>query len=192
MAKTSPPNVFKAYLDQFEKDFSNFLRSRSEELVAGGGMLLTLIGRSIADPTSKDCCSLWDLLTKSLLELAAEGLVEESDVDSFNMPFYTPCKEEILEIVEKEGSFDLDKLEIFQVDWDPEVDFSDKNLVFNKYKSGQNVANCIRAVTESLLASHFGKTIIDDLFSRYAKYVADHLSVEKTKFVNVVISLIRK
>ncbi|OMP06216.1 SAM dependent carboxyl methyltransferase [Corchorus olitorius] len=138
------------------------------------------------------CMNAADKQTSYANNSLLQGLVEESDVDSFNMPYYTPCQEEILEIVEKEGSFDIDKLEIFQVDWDPEDDFSDTNFVFNKYKSGQNVAKCIRAVTESLLASHFGKNIIEDLFSRYAENVADHLSVEKTKFVNVVISLIRK
>ncbi|OMP08301.1 hypothetical protein COLO4_06600 [Corchorus olitorius] len=185
MAKSSPPNVIKAYSEQFEKDFSNFLRSRSEELVAGGGMLLTLIGRSITNPTNKCCFYIWDLLAISLLQLVAEGLVEESEVDSFNMPFYNPCEEEVKEIVEKEGSFDLDKLEIFQANWDFEDDFSNKNFVFDKHKSGQNVADCVRAVAEPILASHFGKTIMDDLFKRYANNVADHLSVEKTKYINV-------
>ncbi|XP_062080022.1 probable caffeine synthase MTL3 [Humulus lupulus] len=32
ISKTSPPLVFKAYLDQFHKDFTNFLRWRSEEI----------------------------------------------------------------------------------------------------------------------------------------------------------------
>ncbi|EOY32829.1 S-adenosyl-L-methionine-dependent methyltransferases superfamily protein, putative [Theobroma cacao] len=192
MAKSSPPSVLKAYSDQFQKDFSNFLRLRSEEIICGGRMVLTMVGRSIANPTSKDCCCLWELLTKSLFDLVAEGLIEESDVDSFNMPCYNPCQEEVLEIVEKEGSFDLDKLEKFGVNWDPEDDVCNKNFVFNKYKSGQNVANCIRAITEPLLASHFGETIIHNLFTRYAQHVAEHLSIEKTKFVNIVISMTRK
>ncbi|WRX35062.1 SAM dependent carboxyl methyltransferase - like 10 [Theobroma cacao] len=132
MAKSSPPSVLKAYSDQFQKDFSNFLRLRSEEIICGGRMVLTMVGRSIANPTSKDCCCLWELLTKSLFDLVAE------------------------------------------------------------YKSGQNVANCIRAVTEPLLASHFGETIIHNLFTRYAQHVAEHLSIEKTKFVNIVISMTRK
>ncbi|MFQ6654011.1 hypothetical protein Gotur_025147, partial [Gossypium turneri] len=33
------------------------------------------------------------------------GVVKEADVDSFNIPLYAPCKEEVAEIVEREGSF---------------------------------------------------------------------------------------
>lgn len=72
MATSSPVSVYKAYLDQFQRDFSTFLSLRAEELVRGGRMFLTLVGRSIADPSSRDCCCLWELLTKSLLELVDE------------------------------------------------------------------------------------------------------------------------
>ncbi|XP_022764608.1 benzoate carboxyl methyltransferase-like [Durio zibethinus] len=192
MAKSSPPDVLKAYSEQFQKDFSNFLRLRSEEIISGGRMLLTLVGRTVADPISKDCCYLWELLAKSLSDLVAEGQIEESDLNSFNMPYYNPYKEEVWDIIQKEGSFDLDKLEIFKVNWDHEDDDSNKNFVFNKYRSGQNVANCIRAITEPMLTNHFGETVIDNLFTKYAEHVAEHLSKEKTKYVNVVISMIRK
>ncbi|KAK1586766.1 hypothetical protein Q3G72_005949 [Acer saccharum] len=189
MAKSSPPNVYKAYLEQFQRDFSSFLSLRSEEIISGGRMVLTFIGRSIPDPSSKDCCYLWELLTKSFLELVDEGLVEATKVDSFNLPYYTPCEEEVREIVEKEGSFNLDKMEIVEVNWDPSDDPSNERFVFNKYESGKNVANCIRAVSEPMLATHFGENIIDILFTRYAHHVADHLAVEKTKFINIAVSM---
>jgi jasmonate O-methyltransferase len=63
---------FKAYLEQFQKDFSLFLRLRSEEIIQGGRVVLTFLGRSIDDPRSKDCCLFWELLAKSLLDLAAK------------------------------------------------------------------------------------------------------------------------
>lgn len=72
MAPSSPHDVFEAYLKQFQKDFTVFLASRSDEIVSGGQMLLTFIGRSIADPKSKDCTLLWELLSKSLLHLASQ------------------------------------------------------------------------------------------------------------------------
>ncbi|KAK4840913.1 hypothetical protein QYF36_021319 [Acer negundo] len=72
-----------------------------------------------------------------------------------------------------------------EVNWDP----SDETFVFNKYESGENVANCIRAVSEPMLATHIGENIIDILFTRYAHHVADHLAVEKTKFINIVVSM---
>ncbi|KAL5766426.1 hypothetical protein ACOSP7_017043 [Xanthoceras sorbifolium] len=190
IAKSSPPTVYKAYLEQFQRDFSSFLSLRSEEIIVGGRMILTFISRSIPDPSSKDCCYIWELLTKSFLELVDEGLVEAAKVDSFDIPCYYPCEEEVRDVVEKEGSFNLNKLEIFEVNWDPSDDPSNKEFVFNKYRSGKIFANCIRAVTEPLLlACHFGKSIIDTLFNRYANHVAQHLAVEKTKFVNIVVSM---
>uniref|UniRef100_A0A5B7BF43 SAM dependent carboxyl methyltransferase n=1 Tax=Davidia involucrata TaxID=16924 RepID=A0A5B7BF43_DAVIN len=192
MAKTSPPDVFEAYLKQFQRDFSAFLSSRSEEIIPAGRMVLTSLGRSIADPTSKDCRCLWELLAKSLLDMVAEGLVEAADIDSFNMPFYTPYKDEVKAMIQKEGSFNLDKLEFFEVNWDASDDDDDKHFVFDKYRSGKNVASSVRAATEPMLARHFGDTIIDKLFVRYADHVAAHLSLEKTKLFNMVISLTRK
>ncbi|KAA8520356.1 hypothetical protein F0562_014612 [Nyssa sinensis] len=94
------------------------LSSRSKEIVPGGRMVLTFIGRNIADPTSNDCCLLWELIARSLLDMVATGLVEEADVDSFHLPFYSPYKDEVKDIIHKEGSFNLDKLEVFEVNWD--------------------------------------------------------------------------
>jgi hypothetical protein len=41
----SPPSVYEVYVEQFGRDFKNFLQSRSEELALDGVMVLTLIGR---------------------------------------------------------------------------------------------------------------------------------------------------
>ena len=72
MGKTSPHNVFEAYLEQFQSDFSLLLRSCVDEIKLGGQMILTFIGRSIKDPTSRECCLIWELLAKCLLDMAAE------------------------------------------------------------------------------------------------------------------------
>lgn len=72
IAKSSPPNVFKAYMDQFHTDFSMFLRSRSKEILPGGRMILTFIGRSNIDPNTNCCYDLWELLAKSLLDMVPE------------------------------------------------------------------------------------------------------------------------
>ncbi|KAH9751095.1 s-adenosyl-l-methionine-dependent methyltransferases superfamily protein [Citrus sinensis] len=192
ITKSSPPSVCQAFLEQFQRDFSAFLSLRSEEIVSGGRMFLTFLGRSIADPSSKDCCCLWELLTKSLIQLANEGLVEEADVDSFNMPCYFPYEGEVKSIVREQGSFNLDTFESFKVNWDPSDDVNNKSFVFNKDRCGQNVANSIRAVTEPMLASHFGNAVIDPLFARFATLVAEHLAVEKTKHISLVISMTRK
>ena len=72
MAKESPSSVLEAYINQFESDFTTFLQMRSQEMVCHGRMVLTLLGRSIEDPTSKDCCYISGLVAKSLHDLLAE------------------------------------------------------------------------------------------------------------------------
>lgn len=70
---SSPPNAYKAYLNQFQSDFKSFLEMRSEEMVSNGRMVLTFIGRNTIDnPLHRDCCHFWTLLSKSLRDLVAE------------------------------------------------------------------------------------------------------------------------
>uniref|UniRef100_A0A7N2R3A3 Uncharacterized protein n=1 Tax=Quercus lobata TaxID=97700 RepID=A0A7N2R3A3_QUELO len=192
MGKTSPHNVFEAYLEQFQSDFSLLLRSRADEIKLGGQMILTFIGRSIKDPTTRDCYLVLELLAKCLLNMAAEGLIEEADIDTFNLPHDTHFIEEVKIIVEKEGSFVIDQLETFEVNMDANDNEENKNCGFDKFTCGQNVSRCYRAVLESLLVDHFGQAIIDDLFERYAEFIVEYLSMEKTKNFNIVISMERK
>ncbi|WOH15546.1 hypothetical protein DCAR_0935088 [Daucus carota subsp. sativus] len=189
MAKESPSSVLEAYINQFKSDFTTFLQMRSQEMVIHGRMVLTLLGRSIADPTSKDCRYIYGLVAKSLHDLLAEGLLREEDINTFNLPIYTPCTSELKAIIKSEGSFSLDRLETFEVNWD----MQDENEKLKpEYSSGEFVAKTIRAVLEPLLASHFGNTLMDKLFEQYAKHVSEHLSKEKTNYFNIVVSLTRK
>ena len=70
IAKTSSPGVFKAYYEQFERDLTLFLESRAEEIVPGGGMLLTVMG-SIQ---SNDPCSIWELVGITLNDMVLQVL----------------------------------------------------------------------------------------------------------------------
>ena len=69
MASSSPPSVLKAYYEQFQRDFSMFLRCRWEELLEGGSMVLTFLGRRSDDPSSKECCYIWELLAVALNDM---------------------------------------------------------------------------------------------------------------------------
>ncbi|KAL6346244.1 hypothetical protein AAG906_033040 [Vitis piasezkii] len=137
IANGSPPTIIEAYTNQFQRDFSLFLGLRSEEIKPGGCMVITIIGRNMEDPSSGDCSDLWELLAKSLLDMLAEA-----DLNSFNLPIYHPSEGEVRTMVQEEGSFDLDKLETFEASWDP----FDESY---KYRGAQNVANCIRIVTNT-------------------------------------------
>ncbi|KAK7291203.1 hypothetical protein RIF29_06158 [Crotalaria pallida] len=190
ISKTSPQCVLDAYLMQFKNDFSHFLASRSKEMVSGGRMVLSLMGRESMDPTVAHSCYQWELLAQALMSMVSEGLVEEEKVDSFDAPYYAPCLEEMKLEIEKEGSFVVDCHEAYEIDWDGGIMESPSDSL-GMLSSGERVARTIRAVVESMLESHFGSHIMDDLFRRYSKLVEDHLSTTRTKYINLVITLVR-
>ncbi|XP_059279078.1 probable jasmonic acid carboxyl methyltransferase 2 [Lycium ferocissimum] len=196
ISKTSPSEVINAYVSQFQKDFSSFLRSRSPEIIPGGRMLLSLMGRSSIDPTIEDGCYYqWELLAHALSTLVSKGLVDEEKIDSFNAPYYAPCPEELKITVEKEGSFMINHIDAFEIEWDANISSNspaqceDKKILLSR---GQQVAKTIRAVVESMVESHFGNEIMDDLFSVYSDLVDDYVYKKRAIYVNLVVSLTRK
>ena len=72
ISKTSPQCVLDSYSLQFQKDFSLFLRSRSEEIMPGGCMVLSFMGRSSPDPTTDGSCYQWELLANALMSMVRE------------------------------------------------------------------------------------------------------------------------
>ena len=84
---TTPPSVVKMYQVQFEKDMLLFLRLRHEELVAGGQMKLTFLGRKHGDAYSGGLCRLLGLLSQSVQSLVDE--VREDIVYLWHLYFKT-------------------------------------------------------------------------------------------------------
>lgn len=118
-----------------------------------------------------------------------KGLLLEEDINSFNLPFYTPCTSELEDLIEFESSFCLDRFETFEVNWDTR---DDNEILKSEDSSGNFIAKTMRAVFEPLLASHFGNAFMDKVFEKYAMHVNEYLSIEKTNYFNIVISLTRK
>ncbi|XP_059434191.1 S-adenosyl-L-methionine:benzoic acid/salicylic acid carboxyl methyltransferase 2-like [Corylus avellana] len=191
MASTSPPGVLCAYYEQFQRDFSIFLKCRAEELVGGGRMVLTILGRRSEDPSSKECCYIWELLATALNDMVSEGLIDEEKLDSFNIPKYTPSPSEVESEVVKDGSFCIDRLEVSEINWNAydSESFSSSDAFSD---GGYNVAKCMRAVAEPLLVTHFGDAIIEEVFCRYKEILSDRISKEKTQFTNVTIALTKR
>ncbi|KAL4291599.1 hypothetical protein GQ457_14G017980 [Hibiscus cannabinus] len=191
LAGSSPPNVVEAYSQQFRKDFTNFLSMRSKEIIPQGRMVLNFIARKYPNPFKEDYGL--ELVAMSLLDLVAQGVVKEADVDSFNLPVYTPCKEEVARIVESEGSFEIKELQVFEVD----INYLNRGEQPRNKDLGSNIgknhANSLRAVFEPMICSHFGDAIVDELFLRLADNAADlwKKSMHRNK-VNIVVSMAKK
>ncbi|XP_024035474.1 probable jasmonic acid carboxyl methyltransferase 2 [Citrus sinensis] len=165
--------------------FIGFLRS--EEILSGGHVLLSIIGndRKPGDPR----CTGWELLGVTLNDMVLEGLVEEAKVDWFNLPYYAPSPEEVRHVIQTEGSFNIRRFDIHTVDWDANKDDGSKSLTSGRHTRGKNIAKSIRAVSESMLASHFGEEIMDDLFERLAKKISEYLEFAPGHSTTMVISM---
>ncbi|XP_019430505.1 PREDICTED: jasmonate O-methyltransferase-like [Lupinus angustifolius] len=178
ISESSPEVVPQAYCKQFQEDFSLFLRSRSEELVEGGRMVLILLGRRGKKHVDRGISVLWDILSRSLAILVSQGEVEQEKVDSYEVHFYAPSCEEIEEEVRKEGSLKLERVEMCELEKSEQsMDYSTK------------VAMAIRAIQESMISNHFGERILDSLFENYARLVHEEMIKEDIKHITFVLVL---
>ncbi|XP_050379770.1 probable jasmonic acid carboxyl methyltransferase 2 [Argentina anserina] len=200
ISKSSPKCVLDAHSMQFQKDFADFLSSRVPEMVEGGRMVLCFMGRRSSDLTVDDEGNLHslELLADALAAMVSKGLIEEEKVNSFNVPYYTPCPEELNLVLEKQGSFIKDRIEAFSMDWEASAADLNQNMRAvgddqKITKSGQRISNSLRVVAESMLESHFGKEMVDEVFQKHAELVSKCLSSRTTrpKYIIFVISLVK-
>ncbi|KAK4360536.1 hypothetical protein RND71_019488 [Anisodus tanguticus] len=180
ISEESSPLVSEAYFKQFQKDYSLFLRSRSEELVSGGKMVLILLGREGLHHADRGNAFFWKILSRSLANLISKGEVEKEKLDSYEVHFYAPCKKEIEDIVKREGCFEVDRLEMFEVE---------KKIVGNGMSYGTIVAMTVRAIQESMIAHHFGEAIIESLFEEYGSRVDEEMAKEEIRPITFLLVL---
>ncbi|XP_050205158.1 7-methylxanthosine synthase 1-like [Mercurialis annua] len=192
ISETSPPAIHKAYSDQFERDFTLFLRSRSEEIISGGHMVITCMAQTNNPSCKFGSCELLRLIGDCIKAMVDEGIIKESILDSCNIPNYPPSRKEMVNLIEKEDSFMIAKLEEFELSWDTNIEDGHKDLEFNQRQRGEYVATYMRAVTESILANYFENAIIEDLFHRFSIKVANYMDKGIGLHNNLVIFMINK
>ncbi|CAN7033455.1 unnamed protein product [Brassica rapa subsp. trilocularis] len=171
-------SINKAYYSQFKEDFSMFLRSRSKEVVAAGRMVLIILGREGPDHVDRGMSFTWEILARAIADLVGQGETEEEKLDSYETHFYAASAAEIEGEVNKEGSFELEKLEIMEVEKKDNED---------GMSSGELAAKTIRAVQESMLAPHFGEEILDKLFDTYGRMFDEELAKEDIRPITFVV-----
>lgn len=123
-----------------------------------------------------------------------QKLIEERKLDSFNIPSYCPTTEEIRQIIEEEGSFDIQRLETIRTDWVKNFDVSsnDESPIDIEETRAEAVAKYIRAVAEPILKSEFGEAIMDELFLRFKNKIIQLYGVEKLELANLVMHITKR
>ncbi|KDP44579.1 hypothetical protein JCGZ_22161 [Jatropha curcas] len=170
ISESSPPLVSQAYEIQFQEDFFSFLHSRSKELISGGYMALIMLGRIGPHHVDRGNSFYWELLSRSLAILVSQGEIEKEKLDSYDVHFYAPSRDEIEAEIRREGSFELIRLEMLETDKDYEK-------VEGKF--GEEVAMTVRAIQEPMISHHFGDGILDTLFEIFARIVDEEIAKEE-------------
>ncbi|CAL8151882.1 unnamed protein product [Prunus armeniaca] len=199
-----------AYKKQFQTDLASFLRSRAKELKKGGSMFLACLGRTSVDPTEQSGLGLllgthiqgaWDDLVqedKDILDKLksvfirfsnqsdTHGLITSEKGDSFNFPVYASSLQDFKEVVEADGSFTMNKLEIFN---------GGSPLVVNQpddaAEVGRALANSCRSAGGVLIDAHIGEHLSNELFSQVEQRSSRHAKeiLEQIQFFYVAASL---
>ncbi|KAL8205706.1 hypothetical protein R6Q57_009257 [Mikania cordata] len=177
-----------AYRKQFQTNLADFLKMRSQEMKKGGSMFIALLGRTSEDPTDQGGAGLlfgthfqdaWD-------DLVQEGLITSEKRDDFNIPVYAPSLQDFKEVVEANGSFSINKLEVFR---------GGSPLVVNQpddaAEVGMALANSCRSVSGVLVDAHIGDKLGHELFLRMANRATNKAEeiLEKIQFFHIVASL---
>ncbi|CAN0841200.1 Salicylate carboxymethyltransferase, partial [Linum grandiflorum] len=191
ITSSSPRSVFEAYYGQFRTDFSSFLKCRAAEVVKGGRMVLTLLGRRNEDSWGRECYCIWEVMSIALNQMAHKGFISKERLKSFNVPLYMPSPMEVQVEVQEEGSFAIDKLEVSEVSWNNP--YEGEVEPENKDGGVYHVASCMRAVAEPLLTYHFGSDskFIDEVFRKYREIVSEWMVSGNTSCFNLTVSLVK-
>ncbi|KAK1592948.1 hypothetical protein Q3G72_033206 [Acer saccharum] len=182
ISKKSPGEVREAYLCQYQQDLCFFLKSRSEEMVANGRVVLILPGRESTDSSSEDVCYQWEVLAEAIASMVSQKLIDEDKLDLFDVPYYVPSLEEMKQVVDKEGSFESEIMETIAIDQR------------GNNTSAREVTNSIRCFTESMISHHFGINITDILYDKVTDLVIRHLATQAvpSKLISFIVVLKRK
>ncbi|KAK4284191.1 hypothetical protein QN277_001056 [Acacia crassicarpa] len=108
---------------------------------------------------------LLNIMGDVLVEMANKGFIGHELVDSFNIPIYTPASKEVIELIEKNGKFEIEKSELMY------------RLINTKRQAdAQKTCMYVRALLEGAFKEHFEEGIVDELFIQYEKHLAEHFT----------------
>ncbi|XAR51497.1 Loganate O-methyltransferase [Bertholletia excelsa] len=168
--------MLEAYSKQFKKDMEGFLSARAEEIVEGGLVLLLLPGyEDGVFPFDASLSMQYDLFGSCFMDMVKMGKVEEEKVDSFNLPMYLTSPGEMRELIEANGCFHIERMESFNP------------YVLDKLPDFNMLTRHVRASMEGLIREHFGSEIVEELFHRFAKKLAENTHIFDLQYVKEFI-----
>ncbi|XWS56691.1 hypothetical protein CRYUN_Cryun09bG0107500 [Craigia yunnanensis] len=180
-SKTSFSAVNKAYLSQFQEDFSVFLKCRSSELVPDGCMVLIIHERESADPTCKDSCYTWEVLAEAIsymvsqvkphhlffhsmvnfvLIVGPQGILDEETLDFFSVPYYTPFQEEVQSLADTNA-----------------IEIGDQNV----WSDPESRAKGIRAYTDPMASKQFGGGVMKNVHDKVSEILVEDFKQGKNQ-----------
>ncbi|XP_068642078.1 loganic acid O-methyltransferase-like [Aristolochia californica] len=170
MSDGTKREVEEAYAGQFATDMAIFLQARAEEVAVGGLMALTV-------PYSKGSVSvqqalftrLFRILDLTLNDMAAKGQLDEAKVNSFNLPLYIPSAQEIQKLVERNGSFSIEKMQ----------PLTSSTKGFNSRLDARQCSLMVRAPMEGIMSQYFGSESINEIFEVYVE-----IAEENSEFIS--------
>ncbi|KAM0832798.1 hypothetical protein ACQ4PT_064673 [Festuca glaucescens] len=172
------PTVIEAYAQQFRKDFKHFLKNRATELVEGGHMVLSLVGRHPHESTS-EFSHLWEIAAKILRAMASEGAIDKAKFESFYVPLYGPSDQELKEIIQEEGSF-----------WTKDMQVHDLTIFVDNSTINANwVVNQMRATLEPIIVQHFGDVMDEFVRTAERRWSEGSLQEELAKYKTVALTV---
>ncbi|XP_031379037.1 loganic acid O-methyltransferase-like isoform X1 [Punica granatum] len=179
---STPKEVGDAYKSQFTKDMRDFFNARVQEIVSGGIMAFIVPGTQDGVPHSQVPLGVnLDILGLSLMDMAKEGIIKESDVDSLNLPIYTATPQEMTELVNTNGCFDIERMELT----------ASRSKIRGSINAQAWMMH-LRAGLEGIISKHFGTEIIDELFDRFLQKVAGRLEWSFQEITQLLVVLKRK
>ncbi|XP_057484816.1 loganic acid O-methyltransferase-like isoform X3 [Actinidia eriantha] len=148
--------VANAYANQFAKDMEVCLDARADEIAVGGMMVVIMPARPEGDRPSQSMARVvLNFIEQSVVDMVEAGSISEAELDSFNLPLYSPSLKEMTQLVQSNGCFSIESMELT----DP----------LSKIVCPLNIRALVmhlRAALEGIFTKHFGSEIIDELFER--------------------------
>ncbi|OWM85857.1 hypothetical protein CDL15_Pgr012107 [Punica granatum] len=114
------------------------------------------------------------------------GLISDEKRDAFNIPVYAPSLQEFKEVVEANGSFTIDRLQVVKGGSPLVVSHPD-----DPAEVGRAMANSCKSVAGVLVDAHIGDRLSQELFLRVERRAESRANelLEQLEFFHIVASL---